>query len=185
MKKIIITIDTNDADYLTDYVKLDDDKFEKFLPLIRAIENFQPYLCSDGECYYNWIVGHDTWGDDAKFPNELYSEFPNELIEEFENTFLNFDLPYGMHTIIRMEDPVTDEVYVNAEYSVLQARADQSPMIQEYRNEDTKFYYTKASTGRALHCEQFCNMTKDELQLVKEHENLWKRIMKKYEKQYE
>ena len=42
MKTLIITIDTNDADYITRVVKVDEEDLERFLPLIEKIKNFKP-----------------------------------------------------------------------------------------------------------------------------------------------
>ena len=60
MKKLYITADFNDADYSYRLIVIDEETFDKFLPLIEAINNFEPYVRRSrygGVDYNNW-EGH-------------------------------------------------------------------------------------------------------------------------------
>ena len=101
MKKIIvISADTNDADYIKSVNDITDEKLESIKPVIEAIKNFKPYKV---------IKRGITWTHNSNYPcGEVYSKASGELskdelyghIEGF-NDFDNL-VPYseyGIHTI--------------------------------------------------------------------------------------
>lgn len=100
---LLITADTNDADYVTSKHWIEPEKFNKFTPLIQAIKDFKPYAgrtYSWGAytCDHNWAIGECLRRDlGEKSPKEIYHDIDESIIEEFEEL-----LPYGeygIHTI--------------------------------------------------------------------------------------
>ena len=90
MKKIYITGDFNDADYGKALIEIDEVIFEKFLPFIEAINNFQPYIRRDsigGIDYHNFVSYREDLGEMTVY--EKYPQFDMEYINEFMNIFVN------------------------------------------------------------------------------------------------
>ena len=99
MKKIIITVDANDADYLTNIEEISNEDLEKIKPLLEEIKNFKPY---EGRV---WREGSppSTFNNNYPFgeyspredmgeltPEELYLEIDEEAFEIFNDL-----CPYG------------------------------------------------------------------------------------------
>jgi hypothetical protein len=103
MKYISITIDTNDADYVTLMTKITDDEVAKFMPLIEAIKNFKPYTAVyESQLSQKWTHGHN-WPNNEYAPREdlgektvedIYKGIKPELIHEFMEY-----VPAGSHSI--------------------------------------------------------------------------------------
>lgn len=90
MRHFIVMCDSNDADYITDIVHVSEEDVEKFMPLIKAIENFAPYPTGFGMCYHNWDGMRPDLHDSHGIKNcyEVYSQFPKEYLDEFFDKFL-------------------------------------------------------------------------------------------------
>jgi len=117
MKKyLIVTADTNDADYITENTEISDKDLEILKPLFKSIKNFKPYKvkykssCS-GEIR-EWT--HDNnfpWGNGEYMPREdlgeksveeIYSDH-KEAVELFtEGGYCPYG-EYGIHTIESIE----------------------------------------------------------------------------------
>ena len=97
MRKLLIVADYNDADYSKDVIKIEDDVFEKFRPMLDAINNFKPYVCRywcGGIAEHNWessredlvtdelYVDYDPW----EIENRYDSKVKGYLNEESEIT---------------------------------------------------------------------------------------------------
>ena len=114
MKKLYITADFNDADYGYLLVKIDEETFERFLPMINAINNYEPYVrrSSFGG------IDRDNWEsyrvDLGEIPlEEKYSHIDKNLFEEFKEIFVDqIPVPregcddFGPHTIVELVDVV-------------------------------------------------------------------------------
>jgi len=98
MFEIIVTVDTNDADYDKTISEISEGDLESIKPLIAAIKAFKSYTVKRSKGM-DWTHHHNyPWGDclredlGEKSPKELYGDV--ELFEEF--------IPYpehGFHTI--------------------------------------------------------------------------------------
>jgi hypothetical protein len=84
--EIVITADTNDADYITKISAITPDELERFTPLIAEIAKKAKH--------YNWDTS--VYGDDEDKPEIMYSQFA-ALVEEFEEFVPHGE--YGVHTI--------------------------------------------------------------------------------------
>lgn len=112
-KILIITADTNDADYVTSQNKVTDEDIKKLMPMIEAIKNFKPYHgeWSPGkfcEHSHNFPYGEDLPRDDMgeKSIEELYGDVPGfDLFQEL----VPFG-EYGVHTIVKIEIVYEGEV---------------------------------------------------------------------------
>lgn len=90
MKKrsFIVMTDSNDADYITDVVTVDDATVEKFMPIIEAIRDFNK---SDEHKLSNQTR---NWSDMTPFTgrgktcSEVYPQFTEEYLNEFFEEFL-------------------------------------------------------------------------------------------------
>ena len=100
--EIVIKVDTNDADYITEISKISEEDINKIRPLIKAIKNFKPYSSklNDGSSWkhsHNYPFGECLREDlGEKEPREIY-DFDEEIFDIFEGC-----LPYpeyGFHTI--------------------------------------------------------------------------------------
>jgi hypothetical protein len=83
--EIVITADTNDADYITKISAITPDELERFTPLIAEIAKVN---------HYNWDTS--VYGDDEDKPEIMYSQFA-ELVEEFGEFVPHGE--HGVHTI--------------------------------------------------------------------------------------
>lgn len=104
MKKfIIITAFTNDADYITNKIEIDDKKLEMIMPMIEAIKNFKPYQGTSKSGL--------TWKHQSNYPcydacrkdlgeksaEDLYGHIPN--FEMFDDM-----VPKGEHGCHSIDD---------------------------------------------------------------------------------
>lgn len=102
MKYIIVTADTNDADYINNKSPITDEQIAQLMPLIEAIKNFKPYK-GKYMCNHNWTVGDCFRGDlGEKTPEELYEGVVSEEVFEMFNELLPWG-EYGIHTIKMIE----------------------------------------------------------------------------------
>jgi DNA polymerase III alpha subunit (gram-positive type) len=88
--EIVITADTNDADYITKISAITPDELERFTPLIAEIAKKVKH--------YNWETSEN--GDDEDKPEIMYSQFA-ELVEEFGEF-----VPHGEHGVHTIESIV-------------------------------------------------------------------------------
>lgn len=181
MKKLYITADFNDGDYGHVLIEVSEDVFNKFKPLIDAINNFQPYIMRDGDIdHHNWNSAREDLGEKSLY--EKYSQFEKDYIDEFIQIFID-PIPVHCcgsedqppHTIVSLKDVITDEKYiVEASYSDLTKRY--SPEIVEYLKEiDRLRSYKRASDGKDIFSIPFSEMTKEEEELLDKIKNLWKK----------
>jgi len=89
MIKILIVVDTNDADYVTEITDIELNDLIKLYPLIEKIKNNK-----EGYNYYRM----DGYGPDDISPEEKYPDTPQEIFDEFEK-YLPKNLEYGFHSI--------------------------------------------------------------------------------------
>jgi hypothetical protein len=109
MLEITITVDTNDADYLTEVSEISESDLNKIKPLIEAIKKFKPYTGKTTGTYAgrDWDHHHNYPHGNAEYtprldlgekpPEEIYPQFPKELHELFQEF-----CPYGQdgfHTV--------------------------------------------------------------------------------------
>lgn len=112
MKTFLVTVDTNDADYISEVVEVDEKDLERFLPLIEKIKNFKPYTVEHKSVYgitswkfsNNFPIG-DCLRDDLgeKHPTELYDLNDTEY-EDFIETFHLWGDDWGFHTIVSIQE---------------------------------------------------------------------------------
>lgn len=91
VKLIVVKGDTNDADYVTKVSVIDEEKLDRFLPLIKAINEFPRNPRYGGR--HNW-PSSDYANETV---SEVYSDFDEELLEDF-----SYYVPrgeYGIHSI--------------------------------------------------------------------------------------
>lgn len=109
MRKFYVQVDTNDADYIGQLVDVEDDKVEKFMPLIEKINNFKPYteVADSGTTWNhtsNFPIGECCRYDlGEKDPMELY-DITEEELEEFIETFNLYGGEYGFHIIVEITE---------------------------------------------------------------------------------
>lgn len=185
MKKLYITADFNDADYGNALIVVEDSVFEKFKPLIEAIDKFEPYIRRDsfgGIDHHNWNSAREDLGEVSLY--EKYNQFEKDYIDEFSQIFVD-PIPVHCcgsedqppHTIVSLKDVITDEEYiVEASYSDLIKRY--SPEIVEYLKElDRLSSYKRASDRKNIYSIPFSEMTKEEEELLDKIKNLWKKYI--------
>lgn len=185
MKKLYITADFNDGDYGHVLIEVSEEVFNKFKPLIDAINNFQPYIIRmrGGDIdHQNWNPARKDLGERSLY--EKYSQFEKDYIDEFSEIFID-PIPVHRcgsedqppHTIVSLKDVITDEEYiVKASYSDLTKRY--SPEIVEYLKErDRLGSYKRASDGKDIYSIPFSEMTKEEEELLDKIKNLWKKYI--------
>lgn len=118
MKYFYVEVDTNDADYVGNVVKVSDKTFKKFLPLIEKIKNFKPYdAVSKGGFEYTYDANFPV--DDCcrydlgeKDPCELYG-IDEATLEEFRDAFELYGSDYGFHTITKIQELQIVKTYLN------------------------------------------------------------------------
>lgn len=98
--EITITVDHNDADYLTEVSAISESDLEKLMPLIKAIKAFKPYVAGYHH-HSNYSTG-DSLRDDMgeKSPRELYA-LDDSIFDLFEEY-----VPYceqGFHSVVSIE----------------------------------------------------------------------------------
>lgn len=183
MKKLYITADFNDADYGYYLVVINEETFEKFLPLIKAINNFEPYIRRSsfgGIDRDNWESYREDLGE---LPlEEKYPQFDKGFIEEFQRIFINpipvpfegCDDLFGPHTIVSLVDVITDEVLINTKDKYFRT----NDKIEAYNKEINEIRsYTRKSDGKPLCSIPFAEMTKEEKELIERLHNLWKKYI--------
>ena len=178
MKKLLIVADYNDADYSKDVIKIEDDVFEKFRPMLDAINNFKPYVCRHwcgGIAKHNWESPREDLGEKNLY--ETYPQFSKEYIDEFKEVFMSgLDNPECcdgiFHTIVKVEDLVTDELYVNYDVWEMENRYDDK--VKGFLAEEAEIRsYRRPSDGTPLCSIQYSKMTKEEHELIERLERLW------------
>lgn len=181
--KLLIVADYNDADYSKDVIDIDEETFNKFKPLIDAIENFEPYICR------HWIGGVETanWESPREDLGEIniyekYSQFSKEFIDEFSDIFMsglnNPESDYGgcFHTIVKLENIITGEKYIDYDYWKSYNR--RSEKIKQYEDEEKQISsYRRKKDGKALNSIPYNEMTKEENELIERLHNLWKKYV--------
>ena len=180
MKKLLIVADYNDADYVKDIVKVEDSVFEKFLPFMNAINNFEPYVRRSsfgGVCEHNWISSREDLGEKNIY--ETYPQFTPEYIDEFIDIFTSgLHTPYDdcdCHTIIEISDVVTDEKYVDWKQDWKACEKRYSPKVKEYLEKRAELYsYKRPSDGKPLSSIPFSEMNDYENELIHKLDTLWK-----------
>jgi hypothetical protein len=104
MKTLLVTVDTNDADYVREIVEVDEDTLEHFKPLIEKIKNFKSYKAGGWTHYENFPVGECLREDlGEKHPMELYN-LTEEEYECFIDTFNLWGGEWGFHTIESIQE---------------------------------------------------------------------------------
>lgn len=180
MKKLLIVADYNDADYVKDIVNVEDSVFEKFLPFMKAINNFEPYVRHHrigGICEHNWISSREDIGEKNIY--EAYPQFNHDYIDEFISIFTSgLNVPYDdwhCHTIIEISDIVTDEKYVDWEQDWKSCEKRYSPKVKEYLKKRKELYsYKRPSDGKPINCIPFTEMNDYENELIYKLNTLWK-----------
>lgn len=182
MKKLFIIADYNDADYSKDVIKIEDDVFEKFRPMLDAINNFNPYVCRHwcgGIAYHNWESPREDLGEKNLY--ETYPQFSKEYIDEFKKVFMsglhNPEADFSgdsFHTIVKVEDLVTDELYVDYDISKIENRYDDK--VKGFLAEEAEIHsYRRPSDGTPLNSIPYSKMTKEENALIERLHNLWQK----------
>lgn len=109
---LFITVDTNDADYLTSVNKISEEDLEKIKPLIEAIKNFKPYSYSVNKnsfLHQGYVYKHEhnyptyeCLREDLgeKSPQKLYSQFSEEIHEMFSDLCPQSD--NGFHSVVNV-----------------------------------------------------------------------------------
>ena len=182
MKKLYITGDFNDADYGYLLVKIDEETFERFLPMINAINNYEPYVRRSsfgGIDRCNWESHREDLGE---LPlEEKYSHIDRKLLEEFKRVFVN-PIPthycgcedFGPHNIVELVDVVTDEVLISTKDKYIR----HTEKTKAYEDELLEIYsYKRKSDGKPLHSIPYKEMTEEENALIERKRNLWKKYV--------
>ena len=180
MKYFYIKGDYNDADYSSAIVQLTEEEFERFKPIIEAINNFQPYMTRIDWEYCNWNGYRPDLGD--KSYKEIYSQFPEELLEEFAEKVV-WDIPCPeyvdqVHSIVEFREIalVGDNLINGGYHAIRQHRTPETiRKMEEYQRRYNKISsYKRKSDGKSLNCIPFNEMTKEESELCEIMNNLWK-----------
>lgn len=122
-KYLVVTADTNDADYVTNVAEITDEQIEKFKPVFEAIKNFKPYFGyyesgrKTSEHKYNFQTHNWNGEHGEKSAQELYEHLTGEESwDEFVYYFVpkNPDNINGIHTIKSIEvfEVVTKETFL-------------------------------------------------------------------------
>lgn len=173
-RTFLVTIDANDGDYQSNIVSITDEEFEKFLPLIRAINEFKPYVTYFGVDHSNFRDGELLRSDYGEMsPEQLYG-VSEEMIGEFSCAFLNFGTDYGMHSIINIQEVFLGERFIYGDYESQKKKIDADPSIQEYYKKTTEYRNYITKVGKPLNSTPFADMTAEELVLCRRMQNLWK-----------
>lgn len=106
MKKyLVVTVDTNDADYNTKQTEIDDVIIEKLKPLFAAIKDFKKYKAKTGSGMDWTHCNNYPYGECArddlgeKSGMEYYSPIVGqEICDLFESNFAPH-CEYGFHTV--------------------------------------------------------------------------------------
>lgn len=182
MIKLYIVADFNDADYGNVLVEISEEVFDKFRPLIDAINEFQPYIrrsSYSGIDYSNWYSYRLDLGELSLY--DKYSQFSENYIDEFSEIFIDpIPIPYeGIecmppHTIKSIKNVITDEEYLNTN-DIYQRHS--SKVIGYLTERDRLGSYKRPSDGKNIYSIPFVEMTEEESKLLKEINNLWKKYI--------
>lgn len=183
MLKILVTTDWNDGDYIEHLYKIPEDIFDKFLPLIKAINDFKPYLYKLGIADHNFPIGECLRNDlYEKDVYHLYNQFSEDYIDAFIDTFLsyNMDEEFGMHSIIKIENVVTDEIYLQQpDYSERKAIIENNAEIKKYNNERNELLQKWADlchcSVKEVYSMPFDKMPDEAMSTYNQYKNLWRK----------
>lgn len=173
MRHFIVTVDYNDADYVSDLVSVTEEEFQRFLPLIEAINDFQPYIYKLGVCYNNWETARPDLYEMT--PEQKYPQFSEELIDDFRDKFTSIHNPeeaYGgvFHSIISIQEVQLGKEYVRGDYQTLKSR--NKEMVEEYHRRKNELY--GFGTSRNLYVMQDKDKTEEEKERCRKAWNLWR-----------
>ena len=175
-RTLLIEADYNDADISKNVITISEEDFQKFLPLMKAINEFKPYIGTHGVVVHNWKSNHYREGDMT--PYYLYRQFPKELIDKFDEEIIgrlnNPEKDYGavFHTIVNIQEVILGEQFVDGDYRHIRKRRKDD--IDAYNKELTDLYsYKRSSDGKPLNCIPFAEMTDEENELLKKTRELW------------
>lgn len=181
--KLLLVADYNDADYIEHVVEITEEQFNKFKPLIDAIENFQPYIrhhSFGGIDCHNWESNRQDLGELTLY--EKYSQFTEDYIDEFIEVFFS-GMPNlvedifensitGFHTIVKLENLKTDDVYIESNYGKMHSKYSQKCL--DYEEERKRIYsYKRAKDGKQLGLIPFNEMTEEEKEMINSLDTLW------------
>ena len=183
MMKLFIVADYNDGDYSKDLIEITEEDFNKFKPLIDAINNFVPYICRyqfPDVAYHNWESCRTDLGELNLY--DTYPQFSKEYIEEFQDKFMsglhNPESDYGgcFHTIVELRNVITDEVYIDGDYFKIKTRTPEKvkAFLEEYSQLSS---YCRKSDNKRLGSIPYNEMTKEETELINQIHNLWKKYV--------
>lgn len=181
--KLLLVADYNDADYIEHVVEITEEEFNKFKPLIDAIENFQPYIRHSrfgGIDHHNWESNRQDLGDLTLY--EKYNQFSEDYIDEFIDVFFDGmtnpvedvfeDSITGFHTIVKLENLKTDEIYIESNYQKMCDRCSEKCLA--YMEERKRIYsYCRPSDNKPLNSIPFNEMTKEEKEMIDSLHTLW------------
>lgn len=174
MRHFFVTLDYNDADYTSDLVSISEEQFQRFLPLMEAINNFQPYISKHGAVYNNWdSCRQDLYEMKAE---QIYKDFDPALIQEFREIFCSITNPeeaYNggcFHTIVNIQEVTLGKRFVRGEYEAVKNRNKET--IDEYNKRWQELYGFDGP--RNLYTMQPKYMTEEEKARCLKARNLWK-----------
>lgn len=178
--KIKVVTDYNDGDYITHVYNIDEKTFNKFLPLIKAIQNFEPYPYKFGIEYCNFMIGDlCNLRDGNKSPYVAYPDFSKYHINDFICTLLEYNQSeYGIHTIVEISNVVTDEIYLKSEYPEKYEKTNDN--VKEFLNAQQKILKQWADLCgcpvKKVTSIKFSDMSEAALKKCNEYNNLWKQF---------
>ena len=112
---------------------------------------------------------------------ETYSRFPKEMIDGFIEDFFggmsNPEEAYGatFHTIVLMEDLVTDEIYIKYDSRHEEVEKRYSDKVKEFIKKRFEILsYRRKSDGKPLNSIPFCDMDTHEKELIEKLNSIWK-----------
>lgn len=103
---LLVTTDTNDADYVTNTEEVSQEDIDKIMPMINAIKNFKPYETSGVNKTHTWKHRHNFPSDaredlGEKTAYEYYVEGKLVTQEQFDyfNKYVRGDSEGRYHTV--------------------------------------------------------------------------------------
>lgn len=183
-RTLLIEADYNDADISKDVITISEEDFQKFLPLMKAINEFKPYIGKFGVSDHNWKSNHYREGDMTLY--QIYKQFPKELIDEFDEDVIgqlkNPEEDYGavFHTIVNIQEIVLGEQFVDGDHRHIRER-NKDAIDSFYREQAELYSYKRPSDGKPLNCIPFDEMTEEENELLRKTRDMW---MKYADKDY-